>query len=119
MRNRKELVAAFLTDPSTDDHFWAWQEMDRLKSQSRGEAIEITLELVEASETEEQLCMVAAGPLEDLLSADTFSRFALASRNSPKLRRALQAAHLSSTDDAYSQWRALLVEYHMWDRSDT
>jgi hypothetical protein len=117
MRSRQDLIAAYLRRGDSD--FWAREEVQALVSQGSDEAIELVLELIGACETDQQLCYVAAGPVEDLLNTRTLPAFARASRDSVKVRRALQAAWLSESEDGYELWKALLKEYGMWQHSDT
>jgi hypothetical protein len=120
MRSREELFAAYLKTRSTpnDDVFWAYEEMRKILERSAGEAIDVTLALIDACQTDDQLCYVAAGPVEDLLCAHAeiaFPIFANASRGSPKVRFALRSVILEESDEVYPQWKALLVEYGLWE----
>jgi hypothetical protein len=77
------------------------------------EAADVTLELVNACETDEQLAYVAAGPIEDLLWGSpqlVFPIFARACATSPKLCRAMSMLALEESDEVFSKWKALLQE---------
>lgn len=116
MYTRQSLVTAYLKtlEPGADAHFWAFEEMMKLCIENPNVAASITLDLIEACETEEQLEYIAAGPVEDLLGTSLFPLFEEACRRSDKARRALQRVYVEDTDEVFPLWKALLQEYGLW-----
>jgi hypothetical protein len=91
----EELVAAYLRHFATrdDEHFWAWEGLQRYVRTDPVKAWELTLQLIAAAPDKKALGYIAAGPLEDLLYArgalfiDELERRA---RSYPKFLSALQ-----------------------------
>jgi hypothetical protein len=64
------LTDTYLRNQATrrDEDFWAWEEVTRIvQSGDLDRAWEVTLLLLRKAETDEALCYVASGPLEDLV----------------------------------------------------
>jgi hypothetical protein len=121
MTTHQDLIAAYLKsrEPNEDTHNWAFDEVLALCEDNPLAAAELTLALIEACETEEQLAYVAAGPIEDLLhgAADVvLPIFDRACKESSKARRAMQILALDDVDDeAYPDWKSLLQRHGLWE----
>jgi hypothetical protein len=100
-RSDAELVDAFLRHFATKDDglFWAWQQMHEYLISDPNHAWRLTLQLIDAAQTPEELSFIGAGPLENLLYGrgdmiiDEVERLA---RQDPKFRRALQGVYNES-----------------------
>ena len=117
MGKSEDLVSAYLKtrEPEREAYLWAFSEMLRLCEEDPGEAVRVTLDLIEACVTEAQLRYVAAGPVEDLLGVSLFPRFAEACKSSAKVRRAMQLVFVEEADAVFPLWKALLLEYGLWN----
>jgi hypothetical protein len=85
-------IAENKTKVSSDEGFWAWEQITDLVFNSPEEAWPIILELIRRAPSDQILADVAAGPLEDLIRnhADAFiDRVELEARRAPRFRRCL------------------------------
>lgn len=96
MRNNSDemnkTIAGYLRYIQTHDqsYRWAVDEVDALISQPV--ALSIVFELIQACETDRQISIVAAGPLEDLINRNLYSieaELTILVRKDEKMRKAI------------------------------
>jgi hypothetical protein len=115
MNSSSELVSAYLRHFRTKDDSlsWAWAAVDDAMHELQS-GLSLCLELIEATESEEELAYVAAGPLEDLLvrvGALAANALEIPVRQSVKARLALSCVFLNPEAAAYQKWNYLVQQY--------
>jgi hypothetical protein len=115
MNSSSELISAYLTHFRTKDDSlsWAWTAVDDAMYELQP-GLSLCLELIEATENEEELAYVAAGPLEDLLvrvGVLAANSLEIPVRKSIKARLALSCVWLNPEAAAYPKWHYLVQQY--------
>ena len=112
---RAHLVRAYLEYSATDRHdlFWASDRLRDLITHAPDDAYEVIRELVRQAPTPYVLSIVAAGPLEDLLSdwgERLVDHLETDARSDPKLMAACAGVwKLFMSDEVWTRLRALVA----------
>ena len=108
-----------LFETKNQDYSWASDYVDELVRSDPDEALTLTLSLVNASESNKALAIVAAGPLEDLLKDNgpaLIDRVEEESRKNDKLRLALSGVWgINPGHPIYERWFAMIQKYGFAD----
>jgi Family of unknown function (DUF6869) len=95
-----------------DDDFWAFQKVDELLRQL-GDGFRIVTLLIEKAYSDDELAVVAAGPLEDFLDLHSFNALNLVEQaaENPRVRKALSKVGVSFWHELFERWYSLQVKY--------
>jgi len=122
MKHPKSVVEDFFRNFETrnyDEYGWATRYLDDLVRDDPQEALSLTLTLIDAAESDKLLAVVAAGPLEDLLTKQgtaVIDRIEEESRRNDKVRLALSGVWgIYPGDPVFERWNALIVRYGFTD----
>lgn len=99
---------------NNDEDFWAWQEVHRLVHDDLDAGWNVTLLLLEKTESDDEVGYVAAGPLEDLIDIHghkALDRIEEVSDNNPPLQLALSTVGVLFYYEEFERWYGLLCRY--------
>jgi hypothetical protein len=97
-----------------DEDFWAWEEVHRMAETDLYEGWKITLLLLEKAASDNDVCYIAAGPLEDLIDFHGHKALDLIEQqceNNSRLQFALSQVGVLFYYDEFERWYALLCKY--------
>lgn len=97
----------------TDINFWAWEEFERLTRAEPEEAWTAVLAVIDATDDEYTLGMLAAGPLEDLIDAHGqafVDRIEQRASADSRFRSVLQGVWRSSTPQVWERIERAMVD---------
>ena len=110
-----ELARTYLEYYRTGDDalFWAYEKVNDECHKLDG-GLPICLALIDASNTDEELAYVAAGPIEDLIrrvGPEAVLALDSPAAQSRKVRFALAGVWLNEEDPGYAEWHSLVLRY--------
>lgn len=97
-----------------DEDFWAWEEARRIIETDLDAAWKLTVLLLAKVDSDDEVGIIAAGPLEDLIDMHGHKALDLIERECEKngrLRLALSTVGVLFYYDEFDRWYALLVKY--------
>jgi hypothetical protein len=121
MRHPQSILEDYfrLFETQDEDFRWASDYVDGLVHSDPQEALNLTISLINASESSKALAIVAAGPLEDLLKshgAVLMDRVEEESRTNDKFRLALSGVWgINPGNPIYERWNVLMQNYGFRD----
>jgi hypothetical protein len=97
-----------------EDDFWAWEEVHRIIETNPDKGWRATLLLLDKAESDTEVGVIAAGPLEDLIDFHghkAFDRIEPECEHNARLRLALSTVGVLFYYDEFDRWYALLCRY--------
>jgi hypothetical protein len=98
----------------SDDDFWAWEEVHRIIKTDPDKAWRVTLLLLDKAESDNEVGVIAAGPLEDLIDTHghkAFDRIEPECEHNARLQLALSMVGVLFYYDEFDRWYGLLCRY--------